>query len=158
MTNRTPLEERRAPDEPPVSDGCCGGAVDWISTDDAERMAHQLAAVADPVRLQVLSIIANAPTGEVCACDFVGPIERSQPTISHHLKVLTGAGLVEAHKRGRWVWYKLSPDALTGLLGSVSNAVTSTATSTATSGGTSGGTSTLSAGPARVEPITPAAD
>lgn len=115
----------QAPESPVIEAGaaCCGGATDWLSTDDAERLAHLLAAVADPVRLQVLSIIANAPTGEVCACDFVGPIEKSQPTISHHLKVLTEADLVEGQKRGRWVWYRLAPESLSGLLGSVSSAL-----------------------------------
>lgn len=107
--------------------GCCGGAVDWLATDEAEQMAHQLAAVADPVRLQMLSIIARAPRGEVCACDFVGPIDKSQPTISHHLKVLAEAGLVEGDKRGRWVWYQLSPSSLTGLLGSVTRATSAPA-------------------------------
>lgn len=101
---------------------CCGGATSWLPTDDAEQLAHQLAALADPVRLQVLSIIANSTSGEVCACDFVGPIERSQPTISHHLKVLTDAGLVAGDKRGRWVWYRLAPGGLDGLVGTLSAA------------------------------------
>ncbi|MDX2380737.1 MAG: metalloregulator ArsR/SmtB family transcription factor [Acidimicrobiia bacterium] len=115
-----------------VAGGCCGGAVDWLPADEAEEIAHQLAAVADPVRLQMLSIIARAPRGEVCACDFVGPIEKSQPTISHHLKVLAEAGLVEGEKRGRWVWYQLSPSALTGLLGSVTRATSAPASSVPT--------------------------
>jgi len=102
--------------------GCCGGAVAWLSTDDAEALARKLAAVSDPVRLQVLSIIANAPAGEVCACDFVGPIGKSQPTISHHLKVLTEARLVEGDKRGRWVWYRLAPGKMATLLGSLASA------------------------------------
>jgi ArsR family transcriptional regulator len=100
---------------------------------EAEQLAHQLAAIADPVRLQVLSIIANAPGGEVCACDFVGPIEKSQPTISHHLKVLTEAGLIEGDKRGRWVWYHLAPDQLSGLLDAVTTATTANAASSVTS-------------------------
>ena len=69
--------------------------------------------------MQVLSIIANAPAGEVCACDFVEPLGKSQPTISHHLKVLTEAGLVEGDKRGRWIWYRLAGGALDGLVGSL---------------------------------------
>jgi ArsR family transcriptional regulator len=100
---------------------------------EAEQLAHQLAAVADPVRLQVLSIIANAPGGEVCACDFVGPIEKSQPTISHHLKVLTEAGLIEGDKRGRWVWYRLAPDQLSCLLDAVTSATTATSATSVTS-------------------------
>lgn len=87
---------------------CCGGATTWIDLDTATRLAARLAAVADPTRLQVMSIIANSPQGEVCACDFVGPLEKSQPTISHHLKVLSEAGLVEGERRGRWIWYRLA--------------------------------------------------
>jgi len=79
-------------------------------------LAHDLAAVADPVRLQVLSIIANSEHGEVCACDFVGPIGKSQPTISHHLKVLAEAGLINGDRRGRWIWYSLAPGRVDGLL------------------------------------------
>lgn len=94
---------------------CCGGATRWLSRDDAAVHAARLAAIADPIRLQVVSIIANAPAGEVCACDFVGPLAKSQPTISHHLKVLAEAGIVEGDKRGRWVWYRLSDGQIGGL-------------------------------------------
>lgn len=87
---------------------CCGGATRWISAIDAAAHAARLAAIADPTRLQVVSIIANSPDGEVCACDFVEPLGKSQPTISHHLKVLAEAGIVEGDKRGRWVWYRLA--------------------------------------------------
>lgn len=93
-------------------DACCGGATSWISRDAANAMAGRLGAIADPTRLQVLSIIANAPDGEVCACDFVAPLDRSQPTISHHLKVLTEAGMIEGDKRGRWIWYRLCDGAV----------------------------------------------
>jgi ArsR family transcriptional regulator, arsenate/arsenite/antimonite-responsive transcriptional repressor len=85
--------------------------VSRLSPDEAETLARQLAAVADPTRLHMLSIIASS-SGEVCACDFVGPIDKSQPTVSHHLKVLSEAGLIEGDKRGRWVWYRLSRDQL----------------------------------------------
>jgi ArsR family transcriptional regulator len=94
---------------------CCGGATRWLDPDDAVAHATRLAAIADPIRLQVVSIIANAPEGEVCACDFVEPLGKSQPTISHHLKVLAEAGLIEGDKRGRWVWYRLSPGRIAGL-------------------------------------------
>ena len=87
-----------------------------IDRRSAATLAAQLGAVADPVRLQVLSIIANEPSGEVCACDFVGPLGKAQPTVSHHLKVLAAAGLVEGDKRGRWVWYRLSHGALDRLV------------------------------------------
>ncbi len=101
------------------ADACCGGATDWIDRTTADELAARLGAVADPIRLQVLSIIANAPAGEVCACDFVEPLGRSQPTISHHLKVLTEAGLVEGDKRGRWIWYRLAGGAIDSLVGSL---------------------------------------
>lgn len=104
--------------------GCCGGAVNWIDRPAADHLATKLAAVADPIRLQVLSIIANAPTNEVCACDFVEPLGKSQPTISHHLKVLAEAGLVTGDKRGRWVWYGLSDAAIDTLTGELSDLVT----------------------------------
>ncbi|MFN3254417.1 MAG: ArsR/SmtB family transcription factor [Ilumatobacter sp.] len=91
---------------------CCGGADGAIDHDEAVVHAARLAALADPTRLQIVSIIANAPAGEVCACDFVRPLNKSQPTISHHLKVLSMAGLVEGDKRGRWVWYRLALDGI----------------------------------------------
>lgn len=102
-----------------VDDSCCGGATRWIARDDAERLAQRLAAIADPIRLQVISVIANAPAGEVCACDFVEPLGRSQPTISHHLKVLSEAGVLEGERRGRWIWYRLADDACADLCGAV---------------------------------------
>ena len=103
-----------APDE---SGPCCGGATRWLAHDAAREHAQRLAAIADPIRLQIASIIANAPAGEVCACDFVEPLGRSQPTISHHLKVLAEAGLVTGDKRGRWVWYRLESSRLHDLSG-----------------------------------------
>ncbi len=75
---------------------------------DAAELAHGFSALADPVRLRVLSILAAAPDGEVCVCDFIGPLGKSQPTVSHHLKILSDAGLVHGDRRGRWVWYSLN--------------------------------------------------
>src|SRR5438045_1526317 len=86
--------------------GCCTPLRDGISDAEAVFLAHGFAALSDPARLRLLSLIANAPGGEVCACDLVGPIGKSQPTVSHHLKVLFEAGLVEREKRGTWVWYR----------------------------------------------------
>jgi len=117
----SPTTESPASDSP-ASDSCCGGASNKLSLDEAELLAHGLAAVADPVRLQMLSIISGSSTGEVCACDFVGPIDKSQPTVSHHLKVLSEAGLIEGDKRGRWVWYRLTDGRLDGLMSSLSAA------------------------------------
>lgn len=78
-----------------------------LGVEEAGDLARGMAALADPVRLRLLSILAAAPGGEVCVCDFVEPLGRSQPTISHHLKILGDAGLVHGSRRGRWVWYSL---------------------------------------------------
>ncbi len=79
------------------------------------RTGPRIRALADPVRLRVLSILAAAPEGEVCVCDFVEPLAKSQPTVSHHLKVLSDAGLVQGDRRGKWVWYSLNRDRLAEL-------------------------------------------
>jgi ArsR family transcriptional regulator len=79
---------------------------------DARALASAFAALADPVRLRVFSLVASAAGGEVCACDLVAPAGRSQPTVSHHLKVLREAGLVTADRRGTWVWYRVVPERL----------------------------------------------
>ncbi len=86
----------------------------WV-TADAVELAHGFAALGDPARLQILSLIADAPDGEVCVCEFVEPLGKSQPTVSHHLKVLGDAGLVEGDRRGKWVWYRLVPERLAAL-------------------------------------------
>lgn len=80
---------------------------------DAREMAHVLAALADPVRLRMLSVIASRP--EVCSCDLQGPVDRSQPTVSHHTKVLADAGLIVGERRGRWTWWRLDPDRLSAV-------------------------------------------
>ena len=71
-----------------------------LDATDAAELASGFSALSDPVRLRVLSMLADAPDGEVCVCDFVDPLGKSQPTISHHLKILSEAGLVQGEKRG----------------------------------------------------------
>src|SRR3954451_3311133 len=78
----------------------------------ADSFARMFKAVGDPVRLRLLSMIASARTGEVCVCDLTADFELSGPTISHHLKVLREAGLVDSDRRGTWVYYRLIPAAL----------------------------------------------
>lgn len=90
-----------------------------LGADDAAALAQGFSALGDPVRLRVLSMLAAAPAGEVCVCDFVGPLGKSQPTVSHHLKVLADAGLVHGDRRGKWVWYSLDPDRLSALRGAI---------------------------------------
>ena len=86
-----------------------------LTEPEAEVLAHRFAALADPTRLRLLSLIADRPEGEVCACELVEPLGKSQPTVSHHLKVLREAGLIEGEKRGTWVWYRTVPAALDDL-------------------------------------------
>ncbi len=74
---------------------------------EAAALARGFTALSDPVRLRVLSMLADSEAGEVCVCDFVDPLGKSQPTISHHLKILSEAGLVRGDRRGKWVWYSL---------------------------------------------------
>ena len=102
---------------PSATSGACCGSVLAAPLDavEAAELAHGFSALADPVRLRVLSILAAAPDGEVCVCDFVGPLGKSQPTVSHHMKILSEAGLVEGERRGKWVWYSLSRSRLAEL-------------------------------------------
>lgn len=82
---------------------------------DAEGIVPLLKALADPVRLRLMSLVASHKGGEACVCDLNDAFELSQPTISHHLKVLHEAGLLEREKRGVWVYYRARVDALSGL-------------------------------------------
>ena len=96
--------------------GCCASVVSArFSAEDAGELAQGFHALADPVRLQILSMLAGAPEGEICVCNFVDPLGRSQGTVSHHLRILSEAGLVQGERRGRWVWYSLDRDRLAGL-------------------------------------------
>jgi ArsR family transcriptional regulator, arsenate/arsenite/antimonite-responsive transcriptional repressor len=98
------------------TDECCPSVLSApLDATDAAELASGFSALSDPVRLRVLSMLADAEAGEVCVCDFVGPLGKSQPTISHHLKILSEAGLVQGEKRGRWVWYSLNRDRLASL-------------------------------------------
>lgn len=122
MTNRPTDTETSTPTD------CCAGGASLLDTERAGRLASQLGALAEPARLQMLSIIASSSTGEVCACDFVEPIGKSQPTISHHLKVLNEAGLVTGDRRGRWIWYRLTPGAVDSILTELTDSIPRTGT------------------------------
>jgi ArsR family transcriptional regulator len=86
---------------------------------DAEELAGMLKALADPVRLRLLSFIATTENGEACACDLTEPTGRSQATVSHHLSQLTQAGILEREQRGKWAWFTLDRDRLNAICAAV---------------------------------------
>ena len=95
---------------------CCSPLTsEPLTTQQAEQVAPLLKALADPVRLRLLSLVASHEGGEACICDLNAAFELSQPTISHHMKVLHEAGLVDRDKRGVWVYYQIRPQALASL-------------------------------------------
>jgi len=95
---------------------CCSPLLhEPLSVDQAEQVAPLLKALADPVRLRLLSLVAAHAGGEACVCDLAGAFDLSQPTISHHLKVLHELGLLDRDKRGVWVYYRVRTDALRDL-------------------------------------------
>ncbi|HVJ96092.1 MAG TPA: metalloregulator ArsR/SmtB family transcription factor [Acidimicrobiia bacterium] len=88
---------------------CCGSLLaEPLNETDAADLARSFGALSDPVRLRLLSIIASAD--EVCSCELEAPLQRSQPTISHHTKVLAEAGLIVGEKRGKWMWWRAQPE------------------------------------------------
>jgi len=90
-----------------------------LDEQQAEALADQLKALADPVRLRLVSMIATSPTGSACACDLPEAVGKSQPTVSHHLTQLVKAGVLERQQRGKWAWFRLSG----GGLGSIRSAL-----------------------------------
>jgi ArsR family transcriptional regulator len=86
-----------------------------LDADEAARLAGALKVIAEPARLRLLSLIQAQPTGEACVCHLTEPLGLTQPTVSHHLKVLLEAGLVERERRGSWAYYRVVPEPLTAL-------------------------------------------
>jgi ArsR family transcriptional regulator len=125
----TPKLGRRVggPQQIPIADdaACCVPSLldAPLSDVDAHELARAFAALSDPVRLRCLSLIASAD--ECCSCDLEAPLGRSQPTISHHTKVLAEAGLIVGEKRGRWMWWKAVPDRLAAVSGALGSSVPS---------------------------------
>lgn len=90
---------------------CCSSVTSApISETEAVELARVLGALADPVRLRLLSLVASCD--EICSCDLEAPLGKSQPTVSHHTKVLAEAGLLIGEKRGRWMWWRVEPKRL----------------------------------------------
>lgn len=100
-------------------DSCVPAEVETLSRTDAEQRATLLKAIADPVRLQLLSIIRNASQREACVCDMTEAVKVSQPTVSHHLKVLVEAGVLTRERRGSWAWFRLNEDQLSAIRDSI---------------------------------------
>jgi len=96
---------------------CCGPEVEPLDREASEQLAGRFKALADPTRVAIVN--ALSASDEVCVCNLTATFELSQPTISHHLKVLRQAGLVEASRRGTWAYYRLVPEAIDALRGAL---------------------------------------
>ncbi|HEY5981281.1 MAG TPA: metalloregulator ArsR/SmtB family transcription factor [Microlunatus sp.] len=95
---------------------CCAPVTGGIIDDDtAVRLAYMFKAIADPTRVKLLSLIAAADGGEACVCDLIEPVQLSQPTVSHHMKLLVDAGLITREQRGKWAYYRIAPTTLAAM-------------------------------------------
>ena len=93
-----------------------------LDTAAAQQLAGVLKALGEPTRLRLVSIIAAQQGAEACVCDLTDPVGLSQPTVSHHLKILVDAGLLDRDQRGKWAYYRLVPEVLDALAGMLANA------------------------------------
>ncbi len=101
---------------PLIEPACCAPLTQArISPEEAVVLAGRLKALAEPARLRLVSLLAASPDGEACVCDLTEPLGLSQPTVSHHLKVLHQAGLLTREKRSTWAFYAVVPEALSAL-------------------------------------------
>lgn len=95
---------------------CCAPVTGGVLSDGAAaRLAHLFKALSDPSRVKLISLIAASDDGEACACDLTGPVGLSQPTVSHHMRILVAAGLVTREQRGKWAYYRVVDDTLVQL-------------------------------------------
>ena len=109
---------------PLLTQECCSPVSgEPMGVDAAERLAAVLKALAEPTRLRLLSLVAAQPDREACICDLTAPVALSQPTVSHHMKVLADAGLLHREQRGKWAYYRLVPGALDALAALLSSRV-----------------------------------
>jgi len=105
----------------PTAQVCCSPLTSSpLSAQDATQLSMRLKALADPTRLRLVSMLLSSENGELCTCDVTEPLGLSQPTISHHFKKLTEAGLVTGERRGTWTHYRIVPEALAGLAAVIS--------------------------------------
>lgn len=104
---------------------CCSPVIgEPLDAATAETLAGVLKAIAEPTRLRLLSLVAAHADGEACICDLTEPVALSQPTVSHHMRVLVDAGLLTRDQRGKWAYYRLVPGAMDSLAAALSSAVT----------------------------------
>jgi ArsR family transcriptional regulator len=96
---------------------CCGPATESLAVHERDQLASQFKALADPTRIAIVNQLSAAD--EVCVCNLTAAFDLSQPTISHHLKILRDAGLVESTRRGTWAYYRLVPEAVGALRGAL---------------------------------------
>ncbi len=112
----TALTIKRRPELPLLAGECCGPLLRAaLSERQADDLARILKALADPTRLRLVSMVAAHEGGEACVCELTEPLALTQPTISHHLKILVDAGIFTRDKRGKWAYYALVPAALDAL-------------------------------------------
>ena len=109
-------------DREPVAACCAPLAEAPLSAEDARDLAARLKALADPGRLRLLSLLLASDGGQACTCELTGPLGLSQPTVSHHLKKLSEAGLVVGDRRGVWTFYRVVPEALAGVAAALTGA------------------------------------
>lgn len=132
-----PKQERVVPGRDAAradADACCPGLLTApLGEDEAVQLAKVFKALGDPVRLRLLSMIASRDGGEVCVCDLTPAFDLSQPTISHHLKLLRQAGLIDCERRGTWVYYWPLPEMTDRLAALLTRPATTTATTRTTS-------------------------
>ncbi len=108
------MAEAAAPEAGTGEALCCTSVIEApLSQAEAAKLARVLDALADPVRLRLLSLVAAQK--EICSCDLEAPLAKSQPTVSHHTKVLAEAGLIVGEKRGRWMWWRVEPKRLAAI-------------------------------------------
>ena len=98
---------------------CATSSAPPLARDEAARVASGFKALADPARVQLLHLVSSSEAAESCVCDLTAALGLSQGTVSHHLKVLVEAGLLERERRGTWAWYRLVPESLTALAGTL---------------------------------------
>lgn len=102
--------------ELPLLSECCSPVVrEVIKPAEAETLAAGFKALADPTRLRLISLVAAHEDGEACVCELTDPVGLSQPTVSHHLKILVDAGILTREQRGKWAYYQLVPETLNAL-------------------------------------------